>query len=918
MAGGRSAAAAVTLCGRHDERALVDGLLEGARAGQSGAFVLRGAAGIGKTALLEYAVESASDLTVLRAVGVEPELELAFGALHQMCAPILERLDGIPAPQRDALRVTFGLSEGRAPDRFMVGLATLSLLSEAAERRPVLCVVDDAQWLDRASAQALAFAARRVLAESVVMLFAAREPGEQLAGLPHLVIQGVQDDDARQLLASVIPGRLDDRVADQLIAEARGNPLALLELPRGLSPARLAGGFGWPGASSVEGRIEDSFLQQLAQLPQDTRRGLLVAAAEPLGDPALLSHAIERLGIESALLEPAESAGLLEIDARVRFRHPLLRSAVYRAATPPDRREAHRVLAESTDANVGPDRRVWHLAEATAGPDDAVAGELERAAGRAQARGGVAAAAAFVERAAAFTSRSPLGAQRALAAARLKYQAGALPDALTLVATAEAGALDDLERAHALRLRAQIAFATSRGSDAPPLLLCAARELEALDPGLSRATYLEALGAARFVAPLSRGADLVEISEAALGGPAPPRPPRPPDLLLRGWALRCTQGDAAGAPILKEALSAFRGEAALPPHEARLVPQACQAAADVWDDETWRALAERELERVRATGALTALPWTITGLSWILVISGEVAAASSLLGECRAATDAAGIPHHPYVELWVAALQGREAELSRLVQETKREAMARGEGFALAVIAQATAVMQNALGRYGEALAAVRDALDVAPFTEMGSPRISAELIEAAVRSGERRLAERGLERLSESARAAGTDWALGVEARSRALLADDEAADGLYREAIERLRRTRVHLQLARTHLLYGEWLRRERRRENAREQLRTALEMFASMGTEAFGARAERELLATGERVRRRSVETRHELTAQEAQIARLARDGLSNAEIGERLFISQHTVAYHLRKVFAKLDITSRNQLGAALPG
>jgi DNA-binding CsgD family transcriptional regulator len=918
MADGRSAAAAPTLRGRHDERAVLDGLLEGARAGRSGALVLRGESGIGKTALLEHAVEAASDLTVLRAVGVEPELELAFGALHQVCAPILERLDGVPAPQRDALRVTFGLSEGRAPDRFMVGLATLSLLSEAAERRPVLCVVDDAQWLDRASAQALAFAARRLLAESVVMLFGAREPGEQLAGLPDLVIRGLQGDDARQLLASMIPGRLDDRVADQLIAEARGNPLALLELPRGLSPARLAGGFGWPGASSVEGRIEASFLQRLDRLPHDTRRGLLVAAADPLGDPALLWHAIARLGIERTLLEPAESAMVLEIDGRVRFRHPLVRSAVYRTATAPERREAHRALAESTDAAVDPDYRVWHLAQATAGPDDAVAGELEQAAARAQARGGVAAAGAFLERAAALTSRSPLGAKRALAAARLKYQAGALHDALALVAHAEAGALDDLERARALRLRAQIAFASSRGKDAPPLLLRAARELEALDVGLSRATYLEALAAARFVDPLSRGADLVEISEAALAAPAPPQRPRPPDLLLRGWTLRCTQGDAAGAPILKEALSAFRGEAALPPHEARWVPQACQAASDVWDDETWRALAERELERVRATGALTALPWAITVLSWILAISGEVAAASSLLGECRAATDAAGIPRHPYVELWVVALRGREAELSQLVQKTKQEAIARGEGFALAVVAQTTAVMQNALGRYGEALAAVRDAVDVAPFTEMGSPRISAELIEAAVRSGERRLAERGLDRLSESARAAGADWALGVEARSRALLAADEAADGLYREAIERLRRTSVRLQLARTHLLYGEWLRRERRRENAREQLRTALEMFTSMGTEAFAARAEGELLATGERVRRRSVESRDDLTAQEAQIARLARDGLSNAEIGERLFISQHTVAYHLRKVFAKLDITSRNQLGAALRG
>jgi DNA-binding CsgD family transcriptional regulator/tetratricopeptide (TPR) repeat protein len=902
---------------RQEECAVLDGLLEGARAGQSGVLLVRGEAGVGKTVLLEYAVESASDLAVLRAAGAESEMELAFAALHQLCAPMLDRLDRLPGPQREALETTFGVSAGAAPDRFLVGLATLSLLSEVADERPLLCVIDDAQWLDRASAQALAFVARRLQADSVVMLFATREPSGELAGLPELIVGGLRHADARKLLASVIPGRLDERVADQLVSETRGNPLALLELPRGLSSAQLAGGFGLPGALSLEGRIEESFQQRLEALPEDTQRLLLVAAAEPGGDPTLVWRAAERLSITRTAVEPAESAGLIEIDRSVRFRHPLVRSAVYRAATTQQRLRVHRALADATDARVDPDRRAWHLAEATARPDEDVAAELERAAGRAQARGGLAAAAAFLERAAALTPERAPRARRALAAAQTKYEAGALDDALALLATAEPGALGNLERPRVDLLRAQIAFASRRGSDAPPLLLKAARQLEAVDSELARATYLEALSAARFAGPLGRGAGVVEVSEAALAGPQPPQPPRPPDLLLQGLAVLFTEGYATGPPILKEALRAFRRETVLPPREARWLPLACQAAADVWDDVTWRLLATREVERARNRGALTAMPLVLSTLSYIHAISGELAAAEALLDEIKAATEATGIASHRYVAIWIAALRGREGELSELIEITTSEAVSRGEGFALAIAAQVTAVLNNGLGRYDVALAAVREAVDVELFSEMGSPRAVAELIEAAVRCGEHDLAERALERLTVTTQASGTDWALGVEARSRALLADADAADSVYQEAIARLGRTRLRLQLARGHLVYGEWLRRERRRLDAREQLRTALEMFTSMGTEAFASRAERELLATGERVRKRSVETREELTAQEAQVRRLAGDGLSNAEIGARLFISRHTVAYHLRKVFSKLDITSRSQLRPALP-
>jgi DNA-binding CsgD family transcriptional regulator/tetratricopeptide (TPR) repeat protein len=917
MAIGSSAPREPPLRGRRDERAVLDQLLEDARVGRSGVLVLKGEAGVGKTALLEHAVGSASDMRRIRATGVESEMELAFAALHQLCMPLFEWLERLPGPQRDAMATTFGLSEGAVPDRFFVGLATLGLLSEAAEERPLVCVVDDVQWLDRASAQVLAFVGRRLRAEPVVMLFGAREPSEELAGLPELWVDGLSDRAARDLLASVIAGRLDERVAEQLVAETRGNPLALLELPRGLSAAQLAGGFGLPGAASLEGRIEESFQRRLQALPDDTQQLLLVAAAEPLGDPALLRRAATLLGIVGPVLEPAERAGLLEVDGRVRFRHPLVRSVVYRAAPAQQRRRVHRALAEATDAETDPDRRAWHLAAATAGPDESVAGELERAAGRAQARGGLAAAAVFLQRAAALTP-DPVGrAQRALAAAQTKYEAGALDEALALLVTAETGGVDDLQRAHMDLLRAQIAFAVQRGGDAPRLLLEAARALEAVDPDRARTTYLEALEAARFADRLARGADYTEVSRAALAGPAARRPPRPTDLLLQGMATLPIDGHAAAVPILKAALSAFREEAVLPPEESRWLSFACRAAWDVFDEESWRLLATQELQRARDAGALTAMPLLLSSLSYLQVLCGELSAAESLLDELRVITAATGIPAHRYVEIWVAALRGREPELSALVEDFTTEARVRGEGFALGFAAQAGAVLYNGLGRYEEALVAVREAVDVAPHSELSTPSAVVELVEAATRAGERRIAERAVERLTLTTQPSGSDWALGIEARSRALVSDGDVAERLYQEAIERLGRTRVRVQLARTHLLYGEWLRRERRRVDARDQLRPALEMFTSMGAEGFVARAERELVATGERVRKRRIETGEQLTIQEAQIARLAREGLSNSEIGARLFVSQHTVAYHLRKVFSKLDITSRSQLRHALP-
>jgi DNA-binding CsgD family transcriptional regulator len=900
------------LIGRERERQVLDRLLNDGR----GVLVVHGEAGVGKTALLEYVVEAARGFRTARTSGVEAEMELPFAAVQQLCSPFLELMERLPRPQHEALGVAFGLITGPAPNPFLVGLAVLGLLAEAAEAQPLLAVVDDAQWLDHASARALAFVARRLLAEKIALVFASRQVDDALGGLPSLHVEPLRRRDARTLLESVLPARLDERVLDRIVLETRGNPLALLELPRGLTSTQLAGGFGLPAAVPLSASIEEGYARRLARLPRDERRLLLVAAADPVGDPALVWRAAQRLGIPQSAADTVESEDLLALSPCVVFRHPLVRSAVYGAAGLKERRAVHRALAEATDPLIDPDRRAWHRAQAAATPDEDVAAELEHSAARAQARGGFAAAAAFLERSSELTPDPARRAQRALAAAQTKFEAGALDEALDLLETAESGtATDDLLGAQAHLLRAQMVFASRRGSDAPPLLLKAARELERIDPRLARATYLEALTAARFAGPLAGDADLVNVSQAALAGPPLPQVPRPSDLLLHGSAVQITKGYAAGAPLLKAALSAFERETPLPPDEARWLSLALWAAADLWDDGTWRRLTTRELERARKLGALTAIPLALSMLSYIHATSGELAAAEALLDEIRAASDATGIPAQPYLAMWIAALRGQEAETCDLIRAALDDAASREEGYATFVTEHVAAVLYNGLGRYSAAVTALRrQAMD--PSYRDGSPRPLAELIEAAVRAGEPELAQLALGELAETTSVAGTDWALGIEARSRALLSDGEAAESLYREAIERLGRTSIRLQLARSHLLYGEWLRRERRRLNAREELRTAHELFRDFGVEAFAERARVELEATGECARKRTVDTLDQLTPQETQIARLAAEGHTNREIAARLFISASTVEYHLRKAFRKLNVKSRTQLAHRL--
>ncbi|SRR6266496_1304119 len=904
------------LLDRRGERAAVDRVLDRARAGNSAVLVVRGEPGIGKTVLLDYAASraSASDLRVVRAWGVESEMELAFAGLHQLCVPLLGRLEQLPKPQRDALAVAFGMREGQAPDRFLVGLAVLSLLAATAEDQPLACVVDDAQWLDRASVQCLAFAARRLLAEPIALVLAVRGLGDddELAGLPGLTVTGLGNADARTLMASAVGGRLDAEVRDRIVAETRGNPLALLQLPRGLGPAELAGGFWLPDPRPLASRIEDSFHRQFQSLPRETQRFLLTAAADPTGAMTLLWRAGELQGIPADAAVPAQAAGLVELGARVHFGHPLVRSAVYQAASPGDRREAHRALAEATDPEADPDRRAWHRAHAAIGPDEEVAAELESSAGRAQARGGLAAAAAFLERAAVLTPDPAQRAERALAAAHAKVQAGAFKAAVQLLGMAEAAPLDEFQRARVDLLRAQLAFAANRGSDAPPLLLRAAKRLEPIDAGLARETYLDALNAALFAGRLaSPGGTPQAVAAAALAAPRPSHPPRAPDLLLDGLAANFGEGYAAGLPILRRALSAFDRETSAE-EDLRWLWLACIAAVHLWDYDRWDTFSSRHVRLTREAGALSELPLALIQRAYTLLFAGELVAAASLVEEVQVVTEATGSRLAPYGDLCLAALRGREAEFSILATATKQEVVQRGEGLGIGLTDWATAVFNNGVGHYQNAMTAAEKAsaylVDVSVTVNWGL----VELVEAAARCGSPERATDAVRRLSESTTANGSDWALGVESRSRALLSEGETADRLYHEAIERLGRTRMGAELARAHLVYGEWLRRESRRLDAREQLRVAHEMFTDMGMEGFADRARRELLATGETVRKRTVDTLTDLTAQEAQIAKLARDGRTNQEIAAQLFISPRTVEWHLGNVFTKLGITSRKDL------
>ncbi|WP_369226978.1 AAA family ATPase [Streptomyces sp. R39] len=914
------------LVGRHRECAALDDLLAGLREGESRVLVVRGEAGIGKSVLLKYLATQASRVKVTWAHGIEADMELPYASLHQLCAPFLPELDRLPEPQRDALRVAFGMAAGDPPDRFLVGLAVLTLLTRASESRPVLVLVDDAQWLDQVSLQTLEFVARRLLAEAVAMAFAVRDPEGQtvLNGLPALRIGGLDTAAAGELLETAVGGRLEKRVRDRFVAEMHGNPLALLEFSRGRSAAGLAYGLDSSSHPSAQGpvasRIERDFASRLGSLPAATRTLLLIAAAEPVGDPCLLVRAATSLEI-SPQAGPAKAAGLVEFGESVRFRHPLARSAVYHGAEPEERRAVHRALAEATDPVLDPDRRAWHAAEAADGPDEEVAAGLEQAADRARQRGGIAAEAVLLERAAEVTPDPWPRGRRALAAAEAHFSAAAPDRATELATVAELCPLSALDRARLARLRARILFARSRSDEAAPLLLDAAAQFTAAGSPLARETYLEAISATIFAGRVHGPTGARAAAVAARGSGAPPSGSKAADLLLDGVAALLADGYETGVPSLRGALELLAHEE-LDTREATmrwllLAPVALEAFIHyAWDLHAWDTLASRAVRLARDVGALGALPPALIYAGGVHIHYGDFAEAARMIDEADALAAATGHAPHKYATLVLAAWRGEADVAAGIIEEARERAEQLGEVSLLGAMGYIQGVLFNGLARYEEALEAARTGVEHDGFNFTGLSLV--EHVEAATRCGRLEQARASLARLVELTRAADSGWARGACARSQALLADGDEADRLYRTAIEEFGRGGVTVEVARTHLLYGEWLRRGQRRSLAREHLRTAYSMFDGMRAHAFAERARRELLASGEHVRARETKPTSALTPQESQVATLAADGMTNAGIGAELFISPHTVEWHLRKVYTKLGINSRRALPGALAG
>ena len=905
------------LIGRRHELTTLAALVEDARAGRSGVLVLRGEAGIGKSALLDDVALRAQGFVVARVAGVESEMELPYAALQQLCRPFSERMPGLPAPQRDALEAAFGLTAGPPRDRYLVGLALLQLVAAFADERPVLCVIDDAQWLDRVSVQAIAFVARRLLAEPILFVVAVRDSADDSdwAGMPQIRLRGLDDADAAALFDSVVTGPTDPRVRDRIIAESRGNPLALLELPRSWTTAELVEGVGASDVGRLTENLEKEFAERLRSLPTDTRRLLTLAAAEPVGDPTLLWRAAEQLGLSWNATSAAEAAGLIEVGARVCFRHPLVRAAAYRIASSRERLDVHAALASVTDPVLDPDRRAWHRANSTVAQDDQIADELEHSAARAKLRGGLLAASALLERSALLTREAGERADRTLAAARAKRDAGALDAALRLLPAVEAEPASDLRRASAEHLRGQIAFDQRRGGDAARLLLSAARRFEPFDARLARDTYLEALEAAILEGGSGGDANAAAAAEAARDASPSGETHRPADVILDALAVRLTDGYVAAAPLLVRALASVKTFYADTEDADRVLGMAGTRAAgiianEVWDYDAGRMLLERQVWAARESGALVQLQCALNFLALRLVLEGEVEAAAALVAEDEHLSHMTGFPPLGYSSLLLEAFRGDEARMSPLIATTADAAAEQGERRTGTLADYAAAVLHNGLGHHARALECARRVFerDVLGYQTLAAP----ELAEAASRSGDSDTLAEVRAWISERAHATPTDWALGMDARIQALATVGAAAESHYRNAIDRLSKTSLRVELARTYLLYGEWLRREGRRGDAREQLRIAHDTFASMDLAAFAERARRELLATGEKIRKRSEPAVGTLTAQEMQIARLVRRGLSNPEIGTRLFISPRTVEWHLRNVFGKFGVSSRRQL------
>jgi DNA-binding CsgD family transcriptional regulator len=903
---------------RLDERQALNRVLDAARRGLSAALVVRGEPGVGKTSLLGYAVDSATGFRVVRVAGVESEQEFGYAGLHRLLVSFLPAMGGLPLRQRNALGCAFGLIDGVPADRFGVGLAALSLLADAGAGSPLLCVVDDAQWLDQESLEVLAMVGRRVHAERIALLFGTRDGADGrvlLEGIPDIRVSGLPEHDALELLGSSVDGPLDPQLARRIVTETQGSPMAIIELVGELTAAELSGAGLLPGPLPLSRRLEAHFLRQIRALPATTQNLLLVIAAEPSGDPRLITRAAARLGSPPAAAEPAQADGVIMMYPEARFRHPLIRSAVYGGASPAGRRRAHQVLAAEMDPQRDADRRAWHLAAAATGPDEAVAAQLDSAAGRAQARGGYSAAGALLARAAQLTQDEGRWAERVLAAAHAHLAAGAPARArLLLEQTTEIS--DPFQRARMRRLQGLIQYALGRAPGTPSILVGAARALQPFDVHLARVTMLEALEAARVTGRFTAaGESDHDVGRAARAMPLPPgSQPRVADLLLDGATALVLDGHAAAVPVLGRAIAGLLADQSDSADALLRLGIGCWAAGAVGDDTSLHELATRLERHAREKGALGALSTGLLFLAMSELLDGSLASVRGHFAERAEIMAAVGRPSD-VGELVVLAWQGRETEARAAAAAVTRYATEHRHGWMLAYADYALAVLELGLGNYRAALPSDPRNFRDNPFIGIvGFP----DLIEAAARCGERDVAAEATAEFAARALPNGTAIALGLLALSRALLADDTDAGELYQEAIEQLSHCRGNLRKARAHLLYGEWLRRQKRRIDARTQLHAAHEMFLRMGADAFAERARVELAATGERARKRRDETRGDLTPQEAQIALLASQGATNAEIAGRLFLSASTVDYHLRKIFRKLDVTSRRQLAQALPG
>jgi len=900
------------LVGRTAEQAVFDQLLASGRAGHGAPLVLSGEPGVGKSALLDYAARQATGYQVIRAQGVASEMDLPYAGLQLLCTSVDDSLGRVAPSQREALETAVGLRPGPPRDRFLVGLGLHALLTAFAEAQPVLCLVDDAQWLDRASVQVLTFVARRLKADSVVVVVAQRhhEPLGQLAGLPELTLEPISDASARTLFATAMPGRIDHAILARIIAEARGNPQAILESVDGISPAEFSGGLiGGAGLHARRPVVED-LLTRMAALPSNSRQLLVVAAAEPIGDPALMWRAAAALGIPIDAVEPLEANGLVSVGSRVLFARPLLRSVVYAEAAESERRRAHRALAEAAEQASARDRQAWHRVQASTAPNEEAAAELARYADTARERAGVAASAAFLERAALLTPDSGRRADRSLAAAAVKLAAGDPHAAARLAVIADMGAIDQSQRNRVALCLAQIGSAHRHDSGASELLLTAARQLAPDEPAIAREAYLDALTSALRIGRFGT-ITAEEIALAALSTPAASDPPRAADLLLDALASRFAKGYGEAVQPLNGALEALQweecGDEAL-----RWLSLAARLATDLWDDGSWHAITGLQLRLARRADALATLPDAWTDRAMVELSSGDFAAASALVDAADALTARMHGPRHSGASLVLAAWRGHDSALGSC-EAAEQDAYERADGSLYATASYSAALLGNGRRRYEVALTAAQDA---AQFDEPGLCGWAlVELIEAAARRARLDVASCALERLSARTRLVRTDWAAGTEARCRAVLSAGSAAEDLYVEAIERLKRSRIKTELARSQLLYGEWLRRQGRRIDARKPLRMAREEFVVMGAKSFAERAHLELLASGETARTRAVHTQTQLTPQETRVGLLARDGLTNLEIGEQLFVSPRTVEYHLHKVFAKLHISSRKELHLA---